>query len=971
MPFVAAAAVACFLAAASLVVAQTLDRAEIAGMIQDETGAALGGVSVTLHETKTGFERTMVTGDDGRYSAPLMPLGVYVVQAERTGFSATTSEPLTLTVGQALVVNVVMRVAGLTETVSIVAPSNTAPALGTVFDATAVSSLPIDGRDYRDFALLSPTARSITGTRGTFRVAGQPGDYLALNVDGADFTNNFFGEFFGSLERQNFTIPLEAVQEFEVSAGDLGVQSGRSNGGLVNVVTKSGGNQRHGSLAYSLRHHALTADDAFGNAPVGLVRNIVGGSVGGPLVAGRTFYFGAADVQRQTTPITVKFARAVTGVTVPELGIADLGALEGQYPRHEDVTAILAKIDHAVTASQRLSIRGSFSRAYGNNIAGGATLLSQAPSNLEAFRNQAVSIAASLSSSVGTRLFLETKVQTSRETRPRIPQSGGPQVQISDTGTFGSALFLPSTQDMYRYQVHEHVAHVRRQHDLTFGADYNAFNMRNNAFALGLNGAYTFPSLEAFIARQPLLYAQNFGLNGYTAHEAALLDSFWQHEAAMYVQDRFRPTPRLTIGLGLRYDIQINPQPQAGIAGVRVPVGVPVIAGNGVQLTYAPVPQGIPHDRNNWGPRTEVAYQLPGDGSTMVKGSAGLYYGRTPMIYFPLRGAGVSNTTLFAPASRFGVTFPEVLPSVIAPGSDLAALIGPPAISYVDPEFGNPRVLQLSASVTRRVAGMSLEAGYLLSESRSLRIGGFRSTSWDRNLAPPTRFDEFGRGIDVLAAGRPDPTIAQANALTSFGRGRYQALMVSLTKPMSNRWQFYGNYSLAKSTGNGSTERDTEALFGPSDPFNPGVDDGINELDERHQVKSYLVVALPRGLTLASTWSAGSGLAFPVYSATDLNGDGVTNDGLHPDRPAVDGQLLPRFPFHQPAWFMWDFRAAKAVTLAGQARMQFVFDVFNLFNSDNTYADPRTQAILGSPNFRVHNRTLGPRLAQLGVRFDF
>ena len=181
----------------------------------------------------------------------------------------------------------------------------------------------------------------------------------------------------------------------------------------------------------------------------------------------------------------------------------------------------------------------------------------------------------------------------------------------------------------------------------------------------------------------------------------------------MYVQDRFRPTSRLTIGLGLRYDMQINPQPQAGIAGVQVPVGLPVVAGNQVQLTYAPVPQGIPHDRNNWGPRTDVAYQLPGDGSTMVKGSAGLYYGRTPMIYFPLRGAGVSNTTLFAPASRFGVTFPEVLPSAIAPGSALATLVGPPAISYVDPEFGNPRVLQLTASLTRRVAGMSLEAGYM------------------------------------------------------------------------------------------------------------------------------------------------------------------------------------------------------------------------------------------------------------------
>jgi hypothetical protein len=970
-PFLTVVVIAAFLASAAHAVGQTRDRAEINGTIQDETKAALGGVTVTLREMKTGFERTMVTGDDGRYSAPMLPLGVYVVQAERPGFADATSDPLVLAVGQALVVNVVMRIAGLTEIVSISAAGDTAPALGTAFDADAVSNLPINGRDYRDFALLSPTARSTTGTRGTFRVAGQPGDYLALNVDGADFTNNFFGEFFGSLERQNFTIPLEAVQEFEVRAGGLGVESGRSNGGLVNVVTKSGGNQRHGSLADSLRHHALTADDAFGNAPVGLVRHIVGGSLGGPLVADRTFYFAAADVQRQTTPITVKFARPVAGVAVPELGIADLGALEGQYPRHENVTAILAKVDHLITGRQRLSVRGSFSRSDGNNIAGGTALLSQAPSNLETFHNQGVSIVASLNGSVGTHLFLETKVQTSRETRPRAPQSNGPQVQISDSGTFGGALFLPSTQDMYRYQAFQNVVYVREKHHVTLGADYNAFNMRNNSFALGLNGAYAFPSLEAFIARQPLLYAQNFGLNGYSAQEAALLKGFWQHEAAVYVQDRFRPTPRLTIGLGLRYDMQINPQPQAGIAGVQVPVGMPVTAGNQVQLTYAPVPQGIPHDRNNWGPRTDVAYQLPGDGLTMVKGSAGLYYGRTPMIYFPLRGAGVSNVTLFAPVSRFGVTFPEVLPSAIVPGSALETLVGPPAILYVDPEFGNPRVLQLTASLTRRVAGMSLEAGYILSESRNLRVGGFRSTSWDRNLAPPTRFDQFGRGVDILAAGRPDPTIAQANALASFGRGRYQALLVSLSKPMSNRWQFYGNYTVAKSTGNGSTERDTEAAFGPSDPFNPGADFGINELDERHQVKSYLVLALPRDITLASTWSAGSGLAFPVYSSTDLNGDGATNDGLHPDRPVVDGQLLPRFPYHQPAWAMWDFRVAKGVTLAARARMQFMFEVFNLLNTGNTYADARTQAILGSPNFRVHNRTLGPRLAQLGIRLDF
>ena len=950
--------------------AQTLDRGDIVGTIRDQTGAALAGVTVTLRETRTGVERTVVTRDDGRYSAPLMSPGVYVVQADRSGFAVATSEPLTLAVGQALVVNLVMTVAGVTETLAVTATNDAAPALGATFDSDAISKLPLNGHDYRGFALLSPTARAITGTRGTLRVAGQPGDYLALNVDGADFTNNFFGEFFGSIERQNFTIPLEAVQEFEVTAAGLGVQSGRSNGGLINVVTKSGSNERHGSGGYSLRHHALTADDAFGNAPSDLVRHLASGSLGGPIAANRTFYFGAVDIQRQTTPLTVKFARPVNGVAVPELGISNLGALEGQYPRHENVTALLAKLDHAITRRQRFSIRGTFSRSYGDNIAGGSVLLSQATSNLETFRNQGTSIVASLSGPLGAGLQIETKVQTSRETRPRDAQSTGPQVQISDTGTFGSALFLPGTQDMYRYQVSESAVHVRGNHDISFGADYNAFNMRNNAFALGLNGGYVFPTLESFIARQPLLYVQNFGLNGYTAREAALLDSFWQHETAAYIQDRIKPSSRLTIAVGLRYDMQINPQPQAGIAGVQVPVGQPRISGNQIELTYAPVPQGIPNDRNNWGPRGEVAYQLP-DERTLVKGSAGVYYGRTPMIYFPLRGAGVSNTTLFVPVSRVGVTFPAVLPSAIAPGSSLASLVGPPAISYVDPDFENPRVLQLTASVTRQVAGMSLEAGYMRSESRDLRVGGFRASSWDRNLAAPTRFDQFGRGVNILAAGRPDSTIAQANALASFGHGRYQAMTISLTKPLKNRWQFYVNYTLAKSMGNGSTERDTEAVFGPSDPFSLEADYGVNELDERHQLKAYLVATLPRDVTLTSTWSAGSGLAFPVYSSVDLNSDGVVNDGLHPDRPLVDGQLLPRFPYHQPAWAMWDVRAAKGVRLAGSARLQLFLEVFNLLNAGNTYADPRTQAILGSPNFRVHNRTLGPRLAQLGMRVDF
>jgi hypothetical protein len=196
-------------------------------------------------------------------------------------------------------------------------------------------------------------------------------------------------------------------------------------------------------------------------------------------------------------------------------------------------------------------------------------------------------------------------------------------------------------------------------------------------------------------------------------------------------------------------------------------------------------------------------------------------------------------------------------------------------------------------------------------------------------------------------------------------------MVVGVNRPLRDRWQFHASYTLAKSEGNGSTERDTEALLGPSNPFDPDADYGINELDERHQFKSYVVVMLPYDLTLASTWTAGSGLAFPVYSPADVNGDGMTNSGLHPDRPVIDGRPAPRFPYHQPAYVTWNFRAAKGLAIGASGRAQLILEVFNLLGNDNTYADPRTQAILGSPNFRLNNQTLGPRLAQLGLRFDF
>lgn len=954
--------------------AQSLDRGEIHGTVRDESGAVIFAVSITLQEVSTGFERSVATNHVGQYAA-VLPIGSYRVQAALPGFATVQTSVQRLGVGEALLLNLVMPVAAVFRSIEVTARGRNASAagFGLGIAADAIETLPLNVRDYRTFALLAPTAGGITGTRGAFRVAGQPGDHLSLQVDGTDFTNNFFGEFLGSLETRNVTLPLEAVQEFQVNVGGFAPEFGRSAGGLVNVATKSGTNTIHGTGAYFLRADTLAGRDAFGNSPAGLLRHQFAGSLGGPIVKNRIFYFLAADAQRQRTPITVRFGRDVRGTSVPELGIGSLHTLEGSYPRDEHTTAFFGKVDYTIDSEHRISTRVNFSRNDGTNIAGGSLILARSTDNLERFTDQALSIVQSFSGSLGRRLFAESRVQFASELRPRHAQGDGPQVTISDTGTFGGSQVLPATQDMYRYQALTDLHYASGRQAFKFGVDYNAFNMRNNSFALARRGAYTFPTLERFIARQPSLYGQNFGLGGVTADEAALLESFWQTELAWYVQGQFRSTSsRLSISAGLRYDAQFNPQPLSGTAGVLVPVGRPRRVDHIVQLDFAPVPQTIPNDTNNWAPRLDAAYDWSGVGRTFVKGAIGIYYARTPMIYFPIAGSGLTNSTIFAPPAAFGVTFPDVLPSTIPAGSSLLRLIPPPSIHYVDPGFQNPRVLNMTASITHHATSdVTLELGTLFSDSRHLRIGGFRSTFWDRNLKAPTVVDEFGRGRNVLAPGRPDTTIGQANALTSFGHGRYRALIVSVRRALNRGWQFSGTYTFSRSEGNGSTERDTEAVFGPSDPFNIESDYGINELDQRHTFKSYLSVGLPAHVTLGSIWTAGSGLAFPVYSPIDVNSDGITNAGLHPDRPIHDGVLMPRFPFHQPSWFMWDLRATKGIGSQHGRRYEVAVDVFNVLASKNTFSDPRTNAVLGQVNFRQRNRTLGPRMAQLGFRMTF
>jgi hypothetical protein len=199
---------------------QTIEKGEISGTIMDQTGAVMPDASVKIINVATGAERTLTTSSDGRYAANLLPVGEYRIEVFVKGFATTVVKGVRLAVGQNLIQDISLKLAAVGQTVEVQAEAGPVDRgetrENTVIDRTYIERLPINGRDFRDFANLTPTADTAPGLRSPVRLGGQQGEYTELIIDGVDNRESFFGEWFGSLETKNFTFPQDAVQEFQV-----------------------------------------------------------------------------------------------------------------------------------------------------------------------------------------------------------------------------------------------------------------------------------------------------------------------------------------------------------------------------------------------------------------------------------------------------------------------------------------------------------------------------------------------------------------------------------------------------------------------------------------------------------------------------------------------------------------------------------------------------------------------------------
>jgi hypothetical protein len=1031
---------------------QTIEKGEISGTVLDQSGAVIPDANVKIIQVATGSERALTTGADGSFAANLLSVGGYRMEVSAKGFATTVVKGVHLAVGQNLIQDVTLKLAAVGHTIEVVAETDAIDKAetreNTVIDRTYVEQLPINGRDFREFVNLSPTADTTPGLRSPVRLGGQLGEYTELIIDGVDNRNSFFGEWFGSLETKNFTFPEDAVQEFQVRAGGFSAEFGHSTGGLVNVVTKSGTNEWHGTAHWFFQNLNLVKNTSVPAAPGVVIppgfntRHQFGGTLGGPILKDRVFFFIGVDRQKKAGPLGTAFSgqtgcptptnpNCVNGVAVPELGIADLAALQGTTPQRQDLLAPLIKLDYRITQNTTATSRFNYSRNETDNFTGGASqifVFGQVASNFENAVNEGPVASQSVTTVFGPKTVNEARFAYSLERRDRLNRGPGPETAITGVGNFGQRFFLPITSRHKRYQVLDNFSRTFGKHDVRLGVDLNA-NATAQVFIGDSAGVYNFSSLSDFQNRIPSQFTQLFGINGLTAVQSGTLPYFWQKELAFYLQDNWRILPRVTLNLGIRWDGVWNPQPHFTLPGDRVDLGRPHISGTTLTQRVGPVPQSIPNDLNDVGPRVGVAWDVTGNSKTIVRGGVGIYYAALPTIFMAsiLSGPGVRGSTLSIPqcsATRTTVCFnpatgvatigtlalkyPDRLPTTLPPA--LAPFLPSPNISFADPDFQSARVLNLQAGVEREIAkNFTISGTYSYNRSENLRTGGFSlTTPFDRTIDPTgVTFDTFGRSIgpgNTLAFAIPRlpqsinpvnglPAISGASALTSYGRARYHAFILQAKKTFSHNYQFGANYTVSKNDDNATSDRDTDAFLAPSDPFNfLKLDYGRSQLDIRHTFTAYAYILLPLKIEFGTFISARSGRAYPAYGGFCPGPGSGYQDGfqcvdffISAVRPAANGKLLPRYPFRNSDFAQWDVRLGREFPIYERLRLRFTAEAFNLTNRENAFslttgvstngvcfnlptscfAPGKGPAILDGPSPR------GPLAGQFGLKFIF
>lgn len=969
----------------------------IIGQILDPSSAAVQGARVTVRNQGTNLTRRTTTDGSGRYAIADVPLGPYEVQAEAAGF-AKTQQQVVVTLGSSISVALRFTVASRSESVAVngVAPgietARTSPKA--ILTEQQLRSLPSNGRRVQSNVTETPTALIEPECRG-FSISGQKGIYANVSIDGGDYNSTWGCGIRGRSESApNFS--LEALTELQVVRNTFSAEFGRSTGGEINMSTKSGTNRFHSSAFYLIRDASLALDDAFGRSDVSRTHQF-GGSLGGPMVKDRTFFFISPEFQYGSKPVNVVYSvldsqnlRNTSGAQVllqvaPETTLAAISNSQ----------SVISRIDHGVSDRNSLFTRFDFTRALQINSPGATTLstgIGVAP-QVGSTTNVALTsqlrlpdtnytVMTQLTSALSGTHINELRVQFSRELRPFFTQGTGPQVTVQSAGStiaqygppaalssFGGLTYASSDN---RYQLADNFSIVTGAHTTKMGLDYSRI-AGHLLFNGGNNGLYLFPSLTAYLGRQPSQYQQFTG--------SGTLDLV-MHEPSFFIEDEWRPRTGLTISAGLRYEAELNPN-------YLTPT---------VSPKRAPSATSIPNDTKMIAPRIGVAWGLGKSGKTVIRAGAGIFYAPSFLSLFAqsiLFNGGNPET-----AFTVNMTNPALLSSAFqtvgidlahAPLNNLPVFTSsqavhalPPSSSnvfFMDPNFTNPRATQAQMGMEREFApGISISEGFTY--INTVHIARQRDT----NLSPPI-IDATGRAI--FANPRPVSQFGVMQITEASARSLYRGFTTSLTV-RRRRYTLDAHYTLAWNYSSDDSERGISAIR-YDNVLNLQNEYSYSNIDERHQFVADSIFQMPFGFEIGATSRFTSGRPFTALAGSDLN-----KDQQNTDRPVINGQVLERNTFRNTGFKDVSFRLQRNFRLPNEkGRLSLSAEIFNALNFANvqigssnmiygpgtlvrngvvvTQAPASTFAQLrNSQGQYLQSNTAGDALhAQVGVRFQF
>jgi hypothetical protein len=963
----------------------------IQGTLTDPTGASVPGGQVEAKNLETNFTRSQESDAGGRFAFLQLPPGHYTVRASKAGFTTVLLENVELTVGQALSLPIAMRISGVSEEVTVSAEpiEVTEVASSTTLSELTVSSTPVLGRKFEDLLTLTPGVGIVQGPDGDeINFAGQRGVFNNISLDGGDYNNGFFGEQVGG-QRAAVDISMEAVREFQVVATGATAEFGRTAGGVVNVITKSGTNDVHGSLFHYQRLEGLTSNTSDGKPLTDFRREQSGGSIGGPIVRDKAFFFGTFEqifenLRRDNLSTAIG---TPCSISAPVVGANDaaiaasadcqrlalINFYKNRFSQDESLpvvhsiknSAALGRFDWNLTPNNTMAVSYNFDYSRNPNQTFDVPTYGTSANGIEGPSKINV-VNGNLFTTVSPTKLNEFHLSYSRENRPRnafpstVPDTA---MGFATTFRFGQPFFLqPAVDELFwRTDLSDKFSIIHGSHDIKFGGGW-VHSLNNQVFRGFFTGRYIFSDVVGFLhyaspaslgsgygpkaavcgngvwinfgqtcpdrsaANTPLLlYLQHAALSGPTT-DAAGASSIKNEDYGLFLQDSWKATRNLTLNYGLRWEAQIFPDPTLD----------PAKTAYGPYLSNPLFPSDgtIHNQKKMFQPRVGFAWNMTENGKSVLRASWGIYNARQNMLtqVGAITTNGIQQQSIAAggfPGGFFntaGGDLPTYPGVVVPPPIPPGTLPVGAGVTVFSKDYANPRIYTTNAAFQQQL---------------TQNIFAYVDFTWSKGV-------HLTRFINPNANSALFKNLGDVTDTVSSAKSLYRGVTFGVRKRLSRRFQLEGNYTYSQDWDDDSNERDP-FTFRYFDLNRLYLEYAPSDRDERHKFNFF------------SYWDIGKGLI------ADVRMQAHSAQPISPDpRKGADRNSLRK----NNEFFSLDWRLQRPFKIYERYAIVPQIEMFNTFNNTNNVNPLVSPGLFNFDGF-LRQGVGDPRLAQLSVKFTF